>query len=43
MVEDADVRRNTFGHSLAAVEVDGVVAKQHSVEAVQAIHEGGQG
>jgi hypothetical protein len=43
MVEDADVGRDALGHPLAPVEVNGVVAEQHPVEAVHAIHESGQG
>jgi hypothetical protein len=43
MIENADVWRNALGHPLAAVEVDGVVAEQYPVEAVQAIYEGGEG
>ena len=43
MIEDADVGRNALGHPLAAVEVDGVVAEQYPVEAVEAVHEGGEG
>jgi hypothetical protein len=43
VVEDADVGRNALGYPLAAVEIDGVVAEQYPVEAVQAVHEGGEG
>jgi hypothetical protein len=42
VVKDADVRRNALGYSLSTVEIDGVVAEQHPVEAVQTVHESGQ-
>ena len=42
MVEDARVGWYAFGYSLTPVEVDGVVAEQHSVEPVKAVDEDGQ-
>ena len=43
MVEDTDVGRDALCHPLAAVEIDGIVAEQYPLEAVQAVHEGGEG
>ena len=43
MVESADVGRDTLGCHLAAVELDGVIAEQYAVEAIQPVHQDGQG